>query len=174
MRRPEIPTPPRRGPGNTRKSHCCSLLLFLPRAAAPFAIDVRSCCTFCHCCRGLLHLLPFLPGAAAPFAIATIIIIVIIATIIRIRSTPEGDGGFYERAFARLEGHGPSKDKEDAEVALLKIQAKLCEEDLVTKKATSKGAQIANLKSVMETGQLDEEEMAVCRKTLYKLATDLS
>ncbi len=98
----------------------------------------------------------------------------------RIRSTPEGDGGFYERAFARLEGHGPSKEKDNAEVALLKIQAKLCEEDLITKKAASKGAeianraaQIANLKTIMETGLLGEEEMADCRKKLYKLGSEL-
>ncbi len=101
----------------------------------------------------------------------------------RIRSTSEdmkGDGGFYKRAFARLEGNGPSKEKDDAEVALLKIQSKLCEEDLITKKAASKGAeiakraaQIANLQSIMETGLLGEEEMVNCRKKLYKLGSEL-
>jgi len=65
-------------------------------------------------------------------------------------------------------------------VALLKIQAKICEEDLITKKAASKGAeianraaQIANLKSIMEMGELGEEEKADCRKKLYKLETKL-
>jgi hypothetical protein len=98
----------------------------------------------------------------------------------RIRSTPDKDGGFYERAFARLEGQGPSKAKEEAEVALLQAQAKICEEELITRKATSKGAEIANraalianLKSVMETGELGEEEMAECRKRLYKLCIDM-
>ena len=95
---------------------------------------------------------------------------------------------FYEKVFARMDGNGTSKEKEDAEVALLKIQAKLCEEDLITKKAASKGAelanqgvaianraaQIANLKTIMETGELGEEEMVDCRKRLYKLATEIS
>ena len=40
--------------------------------------------------------------------------------------------------FARLEGHEPSEEKEDAEMALLKIQAKLCEEDLITITVASK------------------------------------
>jgi hypothetical protein len=105
----------------------------------------------------------------------------------RIRGTPDGDGGFYERAFARLEGHGPSREKEEAEVSLLKAQAKLCEEELIAKKATSKGleisnkgaeianraAQIANLRSIMETGELGVEEMADCRKKLYQLGTEM-
>ncbi len=79
-----------------------------------------------------------------------------------------------------MEGHEPSKKREAVEVALLHIQAKLCEEELVTKKAATKGAeianrsaQIANLKSIMETGLLGEEEMADCRKKLYKLGTEL-
>ena len=102
------------------------------------------------------------------------------ADFLRIRNTPDGDGGFYERAFARMEGNGPSKEKEAPEVALLQMQAKLCEEELVTKKAATKGveianrsAQIANLKSIMDTGLLGEEEMADCRKKLYKLGTKL-
>jgi hypothetical protein len=102
-----------------------------------------------------------------------------------IRSIPDGDGGFYERAFARLDGHGSSKEKEDAEVALLKAQAKLCEEELITRKVATKGAeianqgveianraaQIANLKTIMEPRELGVEEMGDCRKRLYKLAT---
>jgi hypothetical protein len=99
----------------------------------------------------------------------------------RIRSTPEAGGDFYERAFARLEGSGPSKQKEDAEVALLHAQAQLCVEKLITEKAATKGAeianraaQIANLKSIMETGELGDEEMAQCRKKLYILAMELS
>ncbi len=79
-----------------------------------------------------------------------------------------------------MEEHGPSKKKEAPEVALLQIQAKLCEEELVTKKAVTKGAeianrsaQIANLKSIMDTGLLGEEETADCRKKLYKLGTEL-
>ena len=63
----------------------------------------------------------------------------------RVRSTPDDSipDGFFERAYARLEGHGPSKEKDNAEVALLKAQAKLCEEKLITEKVATKGAEIA-------------------------------
>jgi hypothetical protein len=93
-------------------------------------------------------------------------------------STPDG---FFERACARLKGQGPSKEKDKAEVALLKAQAKLCEEKMITEKAATKGAeitnraaQIANLNCIMETGELGDEEMAACRKRLYVLAMDIS
>ena len=126
-----------------------------------------------------MHLLAMLTGADVSFVIATGSYYVLCRLAARMvaGSVPpltETEAFTRRRLFARLEGHGPSKEKEDAEVALLKIQAKICEEDLVTKKATSKGAQIANLKSVMETGELDKEKMAACRKRLYKLATELS
>ena len=64
----------------------------------------------------------------------------------RVRSTPDDStpDGFFERAYARLEGQGPSKEKDNAEVPLLKAQAKLCEEKLITEKAATKGAEIAN------------------------------
>jgi hypothetical protein len=82
----------------------------------------------------------------------------------RIRS-PTSDGGFYERAFARLEGQGSTKEKIDAEVELLKFKAKVCEKDVALKEASAigaafanKGAEIpnkataiANLKTIMET-----------------------
>jgi hypothetical protein len=95
-------------------------------------------------------------------------------------------GGVYERAFARLEGQGPAKEKVDAEVELLKIQAKVCEKDVILKEASAigaaianKGAEIANmaaaianLKSIMETGMLTEEQMAECRNKLFILGMD--
>jgi hypothetical protein len=94
----------------------------------------------------------------------------------------DGDGGFYESAFERLEDNEPSKKKEDVEVALLiKAQAKLYEEDLVTRKPNSRGTEIANrasqiaiLKTIMETGDLGREKIPDCRKRLYKLATKAS
>ena len=124
--------------------------------------------------------MPMLPGAATSFGIADMSCCLLYrCRIRRIRFTPDGGRGVYERVFARLEGHGPSKEKEDVEVALLKIHAKICEEDLITMKAASKradiaihAAQIANLKSIMETRELGEE-MADCRKKSYKLATKL-
>ena len=59
---------------------------------------------------------------------------------------------------------------------------------MTTKKAATKGAeianqeaeianraaQIANLKCIMETGKLGDEEMAACSKRLYVLAMDIS
>ncbi len=64
---------------------------------------------------------------------------------------------------------------------MLKAQEKLCEEKLITEKVATKGAEIANraahianLKCIMETGDLGDEEMAACRKRLYVLAMDIS
>jgi hypothetical protein len=82
-------------------------------------------------------------------------------------------------AFARLRGNGPSKDKEEAEVALLKAQVLVCEKDMwikdqdvEIKKATSKGAKIAILTTVMSTGHLTNEQMVACRNTLFMLGMD--
>ena len=73
-----------------------------------------------------------------------------------------------------------SKEKEEAEVALLKAQAVVCAEDAAMKKAESKGmeiankgAQIANLRSIMDSGELTPEQMAECRIMLYKLGTEI-
>ena len=67
----------------------------------------------------------------------------------------------------------------DAEVELLKLQAKLCEKDLAIKEASAigavlanKGAKIANLKTIMETGMLTTEQMAEARNKLFELAME--
>ncbi len=105
--------------------------------------------------------------------------------ICRIR-TPTSEGGFYERAISRLEGQGPAKEKVEAEVELLKVQAKLCEKDIVLKDASAHGvvianagaeiankaARIANLKTIMETGMLTEEQMAEARTKMFILAME--
>ena len=82
-------------------------------------------------------------------------------------------------AFARLGGNGPSKDKEETEVALLKVQVLVCEknvlvkdQDIEIKKATTKGARIANLPTIMSTGQLTNEQMVACRNELFMLDVD--
>ena len=66
-------------------------------------------------------------------------------------------------------------------MVLLKAQARLCESKMITEAAATKGAeianraaQIANLKTIMETGELGADEMAECRKRLFKLAMELS
>jgi hypothetical protein len=103
----------------------------------------------------------------------------------RIR-TPNSDGGFYERAFARLEGQGPAQEKIDAEVELLKVQARVFEKDVALKEASAigaaiankgakianKAAAIANLKTIMEIVMLTEEQMAECRNKLFILGME--
>ncbi len=75
-----------------------------------------------------------------------------------------------------LGGQGSSKEKEDAEVALLKAQALVCEKDVMLKdqdveikKAAANGAKIANITTIMATGQLSEEQMEACRKQIFML-----
>ena len=96
----------------------------------------------------------------------------------RIR-TPDSDGGFYERDFARLEGQGSFKEKEEVEVALLKAQALVCEKDVMLndhdveiKNATAKGALIANLMTILGTGQLIKEQMVTCKDEIFMLGMD--
>ncbi len=93
--------------------------------------------------------------------------------------TQDEDGGFYERAFSRLEEQGTSKEKLDAEVELLKAQALLCKKDSMVKdhaakgaEIANKGAQIANIKSIMETGVLTKEQMVECRTRLFILGIE--
>ena len=69
---------------------------------------------------------------------------------------------------------------------MLKMQAKVCEKDVVLKEASAMGAAIANkgaeiankaaaianLKTIMETGMLTEEQMAECRNKMFILGME--
>ena len=69
---------------------------------------------------------------------------------------------------------------------MLKIQAKVCEKDIVLKEASAigaaiaiKGAEIANktatianLKTIMRTGMLTEKQMAECRNKVFILGME--
>ncbi len=94
--------------------------------------------------------------------------------------TPESEEGFYERAISRLDNHGTSKEKVDAEVELLKLQAKLCEKDMAIKEVSvagaviaNKGAKIANLRSIIDSGLLTESQMVDARNKLFELGMDM-
>jgi hypothetical protein len=61
-------------------------------------------------------------------------------------------------------------------VALLKAQALACKKDVMLKdqdveikKAAAKGAKIANLATIMATGQLTEDQMVACKNEIFRL-----
>ena len=67
----------------------------------------------------------------------------------------------------RIGGTGPCKAKEDAEVELLKA-------DTSIKKATAKGAKIANLRAALDSGILTAEQKADIGMQIYMLPTKVS
>ncbi len=61
-------------------------------------------------------------------------------------------------------------------MALLKAQALACKKDVMLKdqdveikKAAAKGAKIANLATIMATGQLTEDQMVACKNEIFRL-----
>ena len=67
-----------------------------------------------------------------------------------------------------------AREREEAEVELLKAQALACAEEVVIKKKTAKGAkianagaQIANIKVIMETGSLTDDLKKACRDKIF-------